>query len=293
MDIFEVFARFPKQDDCIAYLEKVRWQGTPRCPYCKSSKQTPLPKEHRYHCNSCNTSYGVTVKTIFHRTRLPLQKWLLAVSLILNAKKGISARQLARHLKVNRNTAWRIGMQVRDAMYQPEHRNLLCGIVEMDETYVGGKPRRGSGKDVHIKHKCGRGTSKIPVVGMVERKGQVYAKVFGKSRLTLKKFSALVREKVDIQNTILMTDQYRSYLGMSRILPHKSIDHSIWYVRGDIHTNTIESFWALLKRGIVGQYHKVSLRHLPKYVDEFCYRYNHREQEDVFSLTIQRSLGAA
>lgn len=142
MDIFEVFARFPKQEDCIAYLEKVRWQGEPRCPYCKSRKKTPLPKEHRYHCNSCNTSYGVTVKTIFHKTRLPLQKWLLAVSLILSAKKGISARQLARHLKVNRNTAWRIAMQIRYAMTQQEQRNMLSGIVEMDETYIGGKPHR-------------------------------------------------------------------------------------------------------------------------------------------------------
>lgn len=293
MDIFEVFAKFPKQDDCIAYLEKVRWQDRPCCPYCKSHKQTPLPKEHRYHCNSCNTSYGVTVKTIFHRTRLPLQKWLLAVSMILSAKKGISARQLARHLHVNRNTAWRIAMQIRYAMTQQEQRNMLSGIVEMDETYIGGKPRRGSGKDVEKRHKSGRGTSKIPVVGMVERKGQIYAKVMRNRKIRLKELSSLVREKIDTKNAILMTDQYSSYRGMSRILPHKSIDHSIWYVRGDCHTNTIESFWALLKRGIVGQFHKVSIRHLPKYIDEFCYRQNHREYEDVFGLTIQRSLGAA
>ena len=268
-------------------------QDKPSCPYCKSHKQTPLPKEHRYHCNSCNTSYGVTVKTIFHRTRLPLQKWLLAVSMILSAKKGMSARQLARHLHVNRNTAWRVAMQIRYAMTQQEQRNMLSGIVEMDETYIGGKPRKG-GRQGHIDHrKRGRGTSKIPVVGMVERKGQVYAKVFKSRKLRLKQLSSLVREKIDTQNTVLMTDQYRSYIGMSRILPHQSVDHSCWYVKGACHTNTIESFWALLKRGIVGQYHKVSLRHLSKYVDEFCYRYNHREHEDVFGLTIQRSLGAA
>ena len=293
MDIIEVFTRFPKQEDCLEYLEKVRWSKQPKCPYCKSENFTIMPKEHRYHCNKCNASYSVTVGTIFHKTHLALQKWFLAVTIILNAKKGVSARQLARDLKVNRNTAWRISMQIRNAMVQDEQRKLLTGVVEMDETYIGGKPRRGSGKEVHIKHKPGRGTDKTPVVGMVQRKGDVYAKVFKKSDLRLKKLSVLVREKVDTQNTILMTDKYPVYFGMSRILPHKSIDHSIWYVRGDCHTNTIESFWALLKRGIVGQFHKVSLRHLHKYIDEFCYRQNHREHEDVFGLTIQKAIGVA
>jgi transposase-like protein len=139
MDIIEVFKRFPQQEDCTSYLEKARWNGTPKCPYCSSTKSTPLPAEQRHHCNNCNTSYSVTVGTIFHQTHLPLQKWLLAVTLILNAKKGISSRQLARDIDVHRNTAWRVSMKIREAMTQKDHRKLLTGIVEMDETYIGAR----------------------------------------------------------------------------------------------------------------------------------------------------------
>lgn len=134
MNIVEIFRLFPTEDDCIDHLEKVRWRGAPSCPYCKSPRTSPLPKESRHHCNNCNTTFSVTVGTIFHQTHLPLQKWFLAVSLVLNAKKGISARQLARDLEVNKNTGWRIGMQIRKAMTQVEERTLLTGIVEMDET---------------------------------------------------------------------------------------------------------------------------------------------------------------
>jgi len=144
MDIPEIFERYPDQTDCIAHLEEVRWQSKPRCPYCQSTNISPMPKEMRHHCNNCKTSFSVTVGTIFHHTHLPLQKWLLAVTLVLNAKKGISARQLARDLKVNKDTAWRMGMQIRKAMSEREQRELLTGLGEVDETYIGGKPRKGS-----------------------------------------------------------------------------------------------------------------------------------------------------
>jgi transposase-like protein len=294
MDIIEVFKKFPQQEDCIVYLEKVRWNGAPKCPYCRSEKSTPLPAEKRHHCNNCNTSYSVTVGTIFHQTRLPLQKWLLAVSLILNAKKGISSRQLARDLDVHRNTAWRISMKIREAMAQKGHRELLTGIVEMDETYIGArKIRHRSPDDKH--HPRGRGTSKIPVIGMVERggNGQVRATVSKKDRLNAKSLSALVREHIDTEKSVLVTDKYGGYVKISSFMQHKTVNHHVWYVDGDAHTNTVESFWALLKRGIVGQFHKVSAKHLSKYLDEFCYRYNHRRHSDLFALTIARGLGVA
>src|SRR5713226_5187233 len=139
MNIVRIYQLFPTEADCIAHLERVRWHGTPVCPYCKASKSTPMPKESRHHCNNCNTTFSVTVGTIFHHTHLPLQKWLLAVSLVLNAKKGLSARQLARDLEVNKNTGWRMGMQIRKAMAERAQRELLSGVVEMDETYIGGK----------------------------------------------------------------------------------------------------------------------------------------------------------
>src|SRR5258706_9840225 len=116
MNIVEVYRKFPAESDCIAHLEDVRWHGTPICPYCKSDRTTPVPNEQRHHCNNCNTAFSVTVQTIFHHTHLPLQKWFLAISLILNAKKGIAARQLARDLEVNKNSAWYLAMRIRKAM---------------------------------------------------------------------------------------------------------------------------------------------------------------------------------
>lgn len=270
----------------MVHLESVRWKNIPKCPYCGSINQTPLKKEPRYHCNKCNRNYSVTVRTIFHKTHLPIQKWFLAISFILDAKKGISARQLARHLDINRNTAWRISMKIRDAMFEPEQQNLLQGIVEMDETYIGGKPR----KDGTI-HQRGSGTKKVPVVGMIERYGDVKIKVTEKNDLNFKHLSALVEETVDLKKTVLVTDHASFYFRMKNLLPHKKINHSITYVDGWIHTNSIESFWALLKRGLVGQFHKVSVKYLPKYLDECSYRFNNRHNENIFEQTLKRALG--
>lgn len=292
MNIVKIYELFPTNNDCISHIEKVKWGDTPICPYCKSSNQTPLKSEKkRYHCNNCNTSFSVTVRTIFHHTHLPLQKWFLAISIIINAKKGLSARQLGRDLNVNKDTAWRMAMKIRDAMSQFEQRKLLTGIVEADETYIGGKPRKGNPTGSGG-NKRGRGTKKTPVVGMVERNGNIKAKSFHNKALTSKNLKALVRENVDIKNSTLFTDEYKGYFGIKNMMPHKTINHTVWYVDGEVHTNTIESFWALLKRGIVGQYHKVSARYLPKYIDEFCYRWNHRkdESDDIFSLTLQRAV---
>lgn len=176
MNIVSIYKKFPTEADCIAHIERVRWNGKPVCPYCKSPRTSPMPSESRHHCNGCNTTFSVTVDTIFHHTHLPLQKWFLAISLVLNAKKGIAARQLARDLQVNKNTAWFMGMRIRNAMF--EQGELLKGIVEMDECYIGGKPRKGSGP-----HKRGRGTSKAPVIGIIERGGKVIARHVDKAKL--------------------------------------------------------------------------------------------------------------
>ena len=221
--------------------------------------------------------------TIFHKTKLDLQKWFLAISLILNAKKGISSRQLARDLEVNKDTAWYMGMRIRRAMI--EQSGLLQGIVEIDETYIGGKPRKGGGNN----NKRGRGTSKTPVIAMVERGGKIKAKSV--RNVKAKTLANLVRENVDVRAARVITDEFSGYVRLSAFVPHETVNHRKWYVDGDLHTNSVESFWALLKRGIVGQYHKVSVKHLPKYIDEFCYRHNHKKHTDLFSLTISRGLG--
>lgn len=223
MNIVSIYRKFPTNLDCILHLEVLRWGDTPTCPYCQSQRVTSLPTEQRHHCNACNTSFSVTVRTIFHHSHVPLQKWFLAVSLVLNAKKGIAARQLARDLEVNKNTAWRMGMKIREAMNESEQRNILSGLVEMDETYIGGKPRPGSGGEPP---KRGRGTKKTPVVGMVERGGRVKAGVAKKDALTMSKLSALVRRNVDINNAVLITDEFKGYLGIKQFMPHETVVQS-------------------------------------------------------------------
>ena len=230
MNISHIYEQFPTQESCIQYLEKVRWGDKIHCPYCNSTNTAKA--EHRHRCYICKTSFSVTVGTIFHHTHLPLQKWFLAIVLMLSAKKGISALQLSRDLEVNKNTAWRINMQIRKAMSQTEQRQVLQGIVEMDETYIGGKPRKGTRSDrLDGHHKRGRGTKKAPVVGAVEREGNVTAKAVAKDKLKGKDLRAFVRDRVDTEKSALITD-------------------------------SIESFWALLKRGMFGQFHSVSRRHL-------------------------------
>jgi len=280
MNIIQIFQKFPTQEDCIEHIEAVRWNNEPTCPYCNSKNKSDMIKEKRYHCNNCNTSYSVTVGTIFHRTHLPLQKWFLAISIILNAKKGVASRQLARDIEVTKDTAWRIQMQIRKAMGQ--HKELLQGIIEMDETYIGGKPRSGTGI-----HKRGRGTDKTPVVGIVERNGVIKAKVQHKSKMKFKNFKKLINENVDKENSILMTDEYRAYSPMKAIIKHMTVNHSAkQWSDGIAHTNTIESFWAILKRGIFGQYYHISKKHLNKYINEFCFKYNNRKNKNVFDTLI-------
>lgn len=278
MNIIQIFQKFPTQESCIQHLEHVRWGNTPVCPYCESTNTYPLKGELRHHCNSCRRSFSVTVGTIFFDTRLPMQKWFLAIALILNAKKGISARQLARDIEVNKDTAWSMAMRIREAMQ--DNGAMLSGIIEMDETYIGGKPRKGNNRDDDQdggnKSTRGRGTKKIPVIGTVERKGRVKAKSVSKAELRAFGLENLVRRNVDVDNSVLITDEYRGYSGMKNLLPHRTINHQAAYADCLIHTNCIEGFWALLKRGIVGQYHKVSARHLDSYINEFCYRYNAR-----------------
>ena len=292
MNIIEVYRKFPTESDCIVHLEKVRWKGTPVCVYCNSERVSSMPKEHRHHCNNCNTTFSVTVNTIFHHTHLPLQKWFLAISLILNAKKGIAARQLARDLEVNKNTAWSLAMRIRKAMLEAGQRDLLQGVVEMDETYIGGKPRKGTKTDRDGNpRKRGRGTTKTPVVGMAERGGAIKCQVVQSRNLKARSLSSIVRQHVDVEKTVLITDEFSGYFHIKTFMLHHVVDHKTWYVDGHKHTNTLENFWALLKRGITGQYHQVSTRHLHRYVDEFCYRHNHRNHADLFGMTISKGLG--
>lgn len=297
MNILEVVKNFPDQAACIKYLEQKRWNGKPVCPYCSSDNTNHLVKENRHHCNGCRKSFSATVGTIFHDSRLPLQKWFLAIALMLNAKKGISSRQLARDLDLPVKTAWSINHRIRKAMKQDT--GLLSGIVEMDETYIGGKPRKEAkkkddnddfGNGGNNGNPRGRATKKECVVGMIERGGKVKARNVEKGTLKAKDLKELVRAGVDLGNTTLITDEYRGYMTMRRIISHLQINHSEAYANGIINTNSIESFWAILKRGIVGQFHKVSKKYLNAYIDEFCWRFNERKNASAFDKLVGNML---
>jgi transposase-like protein len=286
MNLIQIYKKFPTQQDCLKHLELVRWNNIPKCPYCKSENQTPLKNTSRYHCNNCNTSYSVTVDTIFHKTKADLQKWFLAITLVLNAKKGISARQLARDIEVTKDTAWYMLMRIRRAF--KEYGELLEGIIEVDETYVGGK-NKNRHNDKKTKGGQGRGgEDKTAVFGMLQRDGKVKAaKVNDVSGKTLKgAINANVKKGSQI-----MSDEWKAYNGLSLLYGHDIVKHSMGeYVNGAIHTNTLEGFWSLLKRGVIGQFHYVTPTYLNKYIDEFCFRYNNRANKDIFNLTLQNAV---
>ncbi len=177
MNLISIFSKYPTQESCTKHLETVRWGDNPTCPYCKSDKvarKNELDKVGRWNCHACKSSFNVLSGTVFQKTRIPLQKWLLAIGLIVNAKKSLSSCQLARDLRVSQPAAWYMQQRIRVAMVASE-RELLQGIVEMDETYLGGKPRKGNKREDDKPAKKGRGTSKQAVVGAVERGGRVFA----------------------------------------------------------------------------------------------------------------------
>ena len=324
MNLIEITNNFPDELSAIKHFEKIRWGRKPKCAYCGSTNIGKRTVDHRLHCKDCKRSFSVTTNTNLHNTRLPLKTWLIAFAIVTDAKKGVSAKQLERNIGVHYETAWTMGHKIRELMEIETSEVELSGILEMDETYVGGKPRkfndgttssvrkgykipelderitelknagiklkrgRGNPAKSDVEPKRGRGTNKIPVVGIVSRNGDVIAEVMQKTKYSdLKK---LVNKYVDKEDSIMITDEYTGYNRFSEIIEHIKIDHEKLYSYKGVNTNSIESFWAIVKRGIIGQYHQVSLKYLPNYVTEFVFKYNNRRNDDMFETLVKNSM---
>lgn len=295
MNIFQVQQKFNTQAKCIKHLEKERWGNKPICPHCQSSNVTPR-KSRRffYHCNKCNKDFTVQFGTIFEASKLKLPKWFMLIAMMLNARKGISAKEISRQIGLTYKTAWYTAMRVRCAMI--DQVPLLEGILEMDEAYFGGKPRKRNFKAnigaLYVKPKRGRGTKNIPVVGIVEREGskRVVTEIIGNDEVNSKTMLNMLRKYVNTEKAIMMTDEAKFYNKFDNIIQHLVIKHKEKYAEGIIHTNTIEGFWSIIKNGIRGEYHVLSRKYLPFYLAEFTYKYNRRfKQDEAFDETIKHA----
>ncbi len=282
MNLLRVHTRFQDQESCIEYLEKLRFGDEPFCPLCgcmNVARKDELDRVGRWNCHDCHSSFNVLSGTIFQQTRIPLEKWFMAICLTVNAKKSVSSCQLARDLDLNQKTAWYLQHRIRAAMSTTEGP-LLQGIVEADETYVGGKPRKPNKRDDDEPKPRGRGTKKTPVIGVVERGGNVVAEVA--VNLTGKGIMKFIRGSVNPSGSLLISDQYRAYNAVRKFMPHAVINHSVSYADGLTHTNTIEGFWSLLKRAWYGTHHHYRVGYMPLYVAEACWKYNQRKNGDAF-----------
>jgi transposase-like protein len=266
---FELFKMFPDQDAARTYLEGRLWPEGPKCPVCGLGERITARAGGYYRCNQCKEDFTVRTGTIFERSHVPLHKWVYAMYLLMTARKGISSLQLAKQIGITQKSAWFVLHRLREAC--GGNLEKLQGIVEIDETYVGGIE---GNKHEHKKLKAGRGAvGKTAVLGLRERGGRTRAKV-------IKATDAGTITDVIVQNvevgSMLHTDEAAVYGGIGGLFfSHDTINHSAGeYVRDDVTTNSIESVFAVLKRGLIGVYHHASPKHLPRYVDEFSFRLN-------------------
>ena len=310
MTFLTLVKMFPTEESVIKYYINTRYPDGVKCNYCGSEK---VYQEHKrpkvFSCNDCKTTFSPFKGTIFEKSSTDMRKWMYAIHLFINGKKGISGLQLQREIDVTYKTAWRMLHQIRKAMGNSENQEFFDTIIEMDETYVGGKPRKENGYNDDDNdddnnatpprvNKRGRGTNKTPVVGVIDRNNK---KVFAKIALPNKEGKKLTaKQLIDILKTVskqengntIITDEFKSYDPLKRNnFVHLRIDHTEGFSDNNgTHTNNIESFWATLKRGVYGIYHHISVKYMQKYVDEFCFRYNNRENNSMFNLVLKQSV---
>jgi transposase-like protein len=274
--IVDFMAKFRDESACQKFFEQIRFRNGEYCPHCGYTTIYRFKDGKRYRCAACHKDFTIKTGTVFGESKIPLQKWFIAIYLLTTCHKGISSVQLAKQVGVTQKTGWFMDHRIRKAMKQ--NHGQLFGTIEVDETYVGGKE-----KNKHALKRIG-GTqgrnikSKTAVFGMLQRGGEVRAKVVDDAKMrTVEKY---IVENIKIGSK-LYTDDFPSYNRIGRLFHHETISHAHGqYVRdGGIHSNCAESFWAIFKRGYIGIYHSMSDKHLQRYVDEFTYRFNARQEE--------------
>lgn len=281
LTVIQLFQMFPDEASSRKWLEDIRWpKGQRHCPHCGSLKTGVVPNERPmpYHCGECREYFSVKTGTVMQSSKVPLQKWVIAMYLMSTNLKGVSSLKLHRDLGLTQKTTWSLAQKIRQGWI--DGGGKLAGEVEVDETYVGGRERNKHGGK---RLKAGRGTvGKATVIGAKERSGKIRASVVaGTDSATLEGF---VFENVETGATVF-TDEHGGYRRLSAAFGHRTVRHSVGeYVNGMAHTNGIESFWAMLKRGYKGTYHKISAKHLHRYVTEFAGRHNVRDLDTIVQM---------
>lgn len=279
MTLIEVQKKYNTQAKCLKLLEKLRWGKIAKCSYCGSTKtKRQKAEKNRHTCKNCKRSFSVLVDTIFEDTRLPLPKWFIVIAMMLNSKSGISAKEIQRNIGGSYKTSYYVAMRIRIGMLI--NNTKLGGMIEMDESYFGGKARKrqkSEDSQANISTtslKRGRGTNKVSVAGMVQRKGMVKTKLIEK--LTRRNLLHMLKTYAKQENSILITDGFRSYKDLESYIDRLEINHSKSFSKGIVHVNTIEGFWSYVKNGIKGSYKSISKKYLPFYLVEYEWKFNNR-----------------
>lgn len=281
MNLVDINTLFGTEDKCRELLVRLRFPEGPRCLRCKAPAVELETEKQLFYCKDCDYQFSVTSGTVFNDSHLPLAKWFLTTHLLCEAKKGMSACQVQRTVGMSYKTAWYLCHRIRSAMVETQ-KAMLDGKVEIDETYIGGKARRGLPR-----------TEKQVVIGIRQRNGEL--RLIHVNEATSEAIHKVMAENISEDVEVLLTDESSIYpfaFTVDQKKLHKTICHSKEYVVGDVHTNTVESAFSLLKRGIVGTWHKVSAKHLPAYLEEMSFRFNRRKNPDLFLNTLRHMVTA-